>query len=269
MSAFSPEIAAKAKLSKDLADKASSLHMAIHLNPMMVEVAVIDPESGQSLWLDQFHVLSESNEDLTGAVNFVKHTNWGDSVFRKTTISFDYPDFTLAPQGFILPGKEKELLEFNTQREADCPEVYMISEIGAGVIYDLPLVVQSLAERFPNARFFPSSGLFLKHAASVSIDQDAFHVLVQQGHMIVIAFHEGQVKLTNHYGVQSQDDVLYHVSNAAMRLGMHLEATKLSLYGAGANAELKKLLEVYIRDVHFWDKGSFEYFSVLIHSLCA
>ncbi len=268
MSFFNPEIAAKALLPKDVAASAATLHLAIHINPALVQVAVVDRDSNSEIWVEKFDILNDSNSDLIQAIDFVKHCNWGDKVFRKTTISFDNADFVLVPQGFLVPGKERELLEFSTRREADCPEIYMIPEISAGIIYDLPLHLQALASRFPNVRFFPSSGLFLRHAVSVANDLSGFHVLVQHGYMLVIAFHDGQVKLTNHYGIQGNDDVLYHVANAAMRLGIHLESTNLSLYGASVSGELKELIEGYVGSVNFWNKGDHNLFSVLIHSLC-
>lgn len=268
MNSFNPEIAAKALLPKDVAASAATLHLAIHINPALVEVAVVDRDTNKELWLEKFDILNDSDADLSQAIDFVRHCNWGDKVFRKTTISFDNTDFVLVPQGFLVPGKERELLEFSTRREADCPETYMIPEIGAGIVYDLPLTIQSLAARFPNVRFYPSSGLCLRHAVSVSQELSCFHVLVQHGYMLVIAFHDGQVKLTNHYGIQGNDDVLYHVANAAMRLGIHLESSDLTLYGASVTGELKEMLEVYVGKVDFWNKGDHHLFSVLIHSLC-
>jgi hypothetical protein len=268
MSFFNPEIAAKALLPKDVAASAATLHLAIHINPALVQVAVVDRDSNREIWVEKFDILNDSNSDLSQAIDFVKHCNWGEKVFRKTTISFDNADFVLVPQGFLVPGKERELLEFSTRREADCPETYMIPEISAGIVYDLPINLQGLASRFPNVRFFPSSGLFLRHTVSVANDSSGFHVLVQHGYMLVIAFHEGQVKLTNHYGIQGNDDVLYHVANAAMRLGIHLESTNLSLYGASVSGELKELIEGYVGSVNFWNKGDHNLFSVLIHSLC-
>ena len=139
MSFFNPEIAAKALLPKDVAASAATLHLAIHINPALVQVAVVDRDSNSEIWVEKFDILNDSNSDLIQAIDFVKHCNWGDKVFRKTTISFDNADFVLVPQGFLVPGKEKELLEFSTRRESDCPETYMIPEIGAGIVYDLPL----------------------------------------------------------------------------------------------------------------------------------
>ena len=278
MSVFDPELAVKAMLPKELAAKSTSLHLAIHIHPEMVEVMVFDYDSNEVLWLEAFDVEGNSAEAFRDAVDFVTLKNWGDRVFRKTSISFDHPDFTLIPQGFVVPGKEGELLNFSTMRTAENPEISAIHEVGAALVYDLPHVVKGLTARFPNAKFYSSCGFFLKEVVKSALHKDGFHALVQKGFLLVIACAKGEIKLTNHYGIQGQDDVLYHIANAAMRLDMHLPSSSLTLYGDSASEDLKDLLDRYIGTVDFWTRPSdirglkngedHELYSVLIHAIC-
>lgn len=271
MSVFDPEIAAQAILPKDIGVKSMSLHLAIHLHPEMVQVMVFDYESNQVLWIKRFDLEDTFDRSLNRAVEFVSLRNWGDFVFRKTSISFDTPDFTLVPTGFLEDGKQEDLLRFSVGREPDNVEVFELPEISASVLYDLPLSVQRLAERFPNARFYPSVGFFLKDTVK---EKNDFHVLVQDGYMLVVVFHDGEIKLTNHFGVQNEDDVLYHISNTAMRLDIHLASSKVKLYGTSANSNLQSLLEDYIEKVETWNDNAFnteksyEFYSSYIHSQC-
>ncbi len=271
MTVFDPEIAAQAILPKEIGAKSMSLHLAIHLHPEMVQAMVFDYESQQILWLKKFDLDDTYDRTLARAVDFVNLKNWGDFVFRKTSISFDYPDFTLVPTGFLEDGKQSDLLKFSVGREPDNVEVYEVNEVGAAVLYDLPVIVQRLAERFPNARFFPSVGFFLKDTLRSA---NGLHVLVQEGFMLAVVFHEGDMRLTNHYGIQNNEDVLYHLSNAAMRLNIHLASAKVVLYGSDAGEGLKSLLEDYIETVEVWtsevvkEPNAHLYYSSFIHSQC-
>lgn len=278
MTAFNPDIAVKAMMPKEILAMASSLHLAIHLHKNFVQVMVFDHDASEILWTGHFPV-EDHVDEWARATDFAVLKNWGDRVFRKVSISFDQPDFTLVPQGFILEGKESELLTFSTGKEPDHAEVQIFHELGVALIYDLPSEVQKIAERFPNARFHCSTGLFITECARLAKEGGQFFVLVQEGFMLVSAFYAGNMKLTNHFGIQGNDDVLYHISNAALRLNIHLESASVALFGSGANGELEELLGTYIGEVYRWslpqgvkvnaEVTPHHYFSVLIHSTCA
>lgn len=279
MSVFNPDIAAKAMMPKELLAMASSLHLAIHIHDEMVQVLVYDFDAGEVLWVEFFETEDQAQGDLQKSVDFVILKNWGEKVFRKVSVTFDYPDFTLIPQGFLIEGKEQELLAFATGRNPDCTEVQALSDLQVAIIYDLPLSLQALASRFPNIKYYSSVSFFLQEASRRSAASNDFHILVQKGFMLVAVFHDGEMKLTNHYGVQSNDDVLYHIANASMRLGIHMSAAQITLYGASATAELQSLLSDYITDVKFWERPSdlksqhalsdHQLYAALIHCLCA
>ncbi|MFN6380201.1 MAG: DUF3822 family protein [Flavobacteriales bacterium] len=279
MSVFNPDIAAKAMMPKELLAMASSLHLAIHIHDEMVQVLVYDFDAGEVLWVEFFEAEDQAQGDLQKSVDFVILKNWGEKVFRKVSVTFDYPDFTLTPQGFLIEGKEQELLAFATGRNPDCTEVQELSDLQVAIIYDLPLALQALASRFPNVKYYSSVSFFLQEASRRSAVSNDFHILVQKGFMLVAAFHDGEMKLTNHYGIQSNDDVLYHIANASMRLGIHMSAAQITLYGASATAELQALLSDYIHEVRFWERpadlksahtlSDHQLYAALIHCLCA
>lgn len=276
MSAFNPDIAVKALMPKEIMGMSSSLHLGIHLHKYFVQVAVQDSESKEVLWSGHFDI-EDATGDWSRAADFATVRNWGERVFRKVTISFDQSDFTLIPQGFLHEGKEGELLFFATNKKPDEVQVEVFNDLGMALIYDLPAEVSGLSNRFPNARFFTSVGLFIRECARTAKEKSKFFVLVQDGFMLVSAFHEGVMKLTNHFGIQGNDDVLYHIANAAMRLNIHLESSEVVLMGHGASMELNDLLKNYIGSVRVWSNGlnsnnidlsEEKLFSVLIHSSC-
>lgn len=279
MSGFNPEIAAKAIMPREIQAKASSLHLGIHLHPEFVQIMVNDPDSHVLLWSDVFNLEDSFQNDFTEAVEFISLRNWGDKVFRKTSITFDSPDFTLIPQGFIIAGKEGEMLKFSTNRDPENTETFQLQELGATLIYDLPHKIKSLSSKFPNARFYNSTSFFIKEAIRNSNSKMKFHVLVQSGFMLLIACNGSDVKLTNHFGVQGQDDVLYHIANAALRLEVDMDAAEIMLYGKSANSSLEELLNAYVGSVNYWDRlpkmqldnevHLHERYASLIHMVCA
>ena len=56
MTPFVPEIAARAKISKELLGQASMLHCCIHLNPERVEILLADWSSGLPVWSEAFDI---------------------------------------------------------------------------------------------------------------------------------------------------------------------------------------------------------------------
>lgn len=279
MSGFNPEIAAKAMMPREVQAKASSLHLGVHLHTSFVQVMVFDFDNNDLLWSEHFEIAESWQDDFHATVDFVMLKNWGDRVFRKTSISFDSPDFTLVPQGFLISGKEPELLKFSTNRDPENAETFQIPELGASLLFDLPHQVKSLTSRLPNARFYNSAGFFIKEAIRNSSQAIKFHILVQSGYMLVVACSGSEVKLTNHFGVQGNDDVLYHIANAALRLNVDMESAEVLLYGNAIDQSLEELLKGYLGDVAHWDGVSkvtegkdvvpFERYSSLIHIICA
>lgn len=267
MTGFDPEIAAKALIPKEVMAKASSLHLAIHLHPDFVEVAVLDPETRNVVWNEAFFLEENNPQDFKQISEFTSLRNWGDRVFRKTSITFDDPDFTLVPQGFLIQGREGEILKFATQRDPEQTEVYTLPEIGAALLFNLPSEIKKLSTRFPNCKFYNSAAFFIKESLRQSKDKTAFHVLSQKGFMLVVACANGEVKLTNHFGIQGVDDVLYHLANTAMRLDVDLSMTQVTLYGKTADEKLLELLMNYVE--HVKHAPSHTSYSVLIHFLCA
>lgn len=277
MSVFNPENLARAIMPKEVLNQASSLHLAVHLSQQSVQVMAVEADSGTIHWLETFPVDKEHAHPFEDVVRFVQGRNWGTAVFRKTTLSYDTPDFTLAPDGFMVPGKEKELLlseeEFEVQIDA-------IEAAGAKLVARIPDALMQLKPILPGVRFIPTASLFTQYTISQrSVSGHEFHVYTSPQFMLLTAYSKGEMKLVNHFGAQGNEDVLYHVANAAMRLGIDLEQSTLYLYGENTSPALQELLHTYTQHVHPWTSPkaislpegleAAAVFPTLVHLLCA
>lgn len=277
MSVFNPENLARALMPKEVLNTASSLHLALHLSSQSVQVMAVEADSGKIHWLETFSVDKEHALPFEDVVRFVQARNWGTAVFRKTTLSYDTPDFTLAPVGFMVAGKEKELLLSDEDFEV---QVDAIDAAGAQLVARIPDAIMALKTSLPGVRFIPSASLFTQYTISQRLmSGNEFHVYTSPQYMLLTAYSKGEMKLVNHFGAQGNEDVLYHVANAAMRLGIDLEQSSLYLYGENTSTELQELLHTYTQHVHLWnapkavslDAGvnAAAIFPTLVHLLCA
>jgi len=277
MSVFNPENLARAIMPKEVLNSASSLHLAVHLSQQSVQVLAVEADNGKIHWFETFAVDKEHALPFEDVVRFVQARNWGTAVFRKTTLSYDTPDFTLAPVGFIVPGKEKELLLSDEDFEV---QVDAIDAAGAQLVARIPDALMSLKQSLPGVRFIPSASLFTQYTISQRlVSGNEFHVYTSPQFMLLPAYSKGEMKLVNHFGAQGNEDVLYHVANAAMRLGIDLEQSSLFLYGENTTTELQELMHTYTQHVHQWNApkaislpdgvDAASAFPTLVHLLCA
>jgi hypothetical protein len=277
MNVFDPESLAKMMMPASLLNEASSLYFALHLGNTNVQALVIEPDSAIVRWHENFIVPQEHMRNFEDIAQFIQERNWHTAAFRRTSLSFDGPEFTLAPEGFVVEGHEKQLLLTDSSTASFEITVDRIEDAGAKLITKIPEAIHALGFRFPGASLYPSAALFAKYTLGQRKNEgNDFHVYVEPQFMLLIAFQKGEMKVVNQYGAQGHEDVLYHIANAAIRLGADLEKATVTLYGTGASASLKDLLYTYTQQVELWKaplplkiENAHLSFPTLVHLLCA
>lgn len=273
MTPFSPETAARAMMPKDLLGEASSLHLCLHMSPGYMQVALAEAAGSDFQWAEDF-APDQIKQTYADAVDFTAGRNWQEKVFRKCTLTFDTPAFTLVPNAFFDASKERELLEFQTGKKANSTVHLPLPEMDAVMVVEQDLHLRELIKQFPNVRIFPTAYLFVKHALlRVEREESVLHISLIGHQMLLCVVKNKKLLLLNHFEVQSDEDVLYHSSNAAMRLGIDFENAQLSLYVTPQADTLSSLLKGYNKHVKhvFTDEGKKvrASFPAHLHILCA
>ncbi len=245
---FVPETIARALMPKELLAQASSLHLCLHVHPTWVFATVAEAASVQVLWTESFHLEHTATEKWADVIQFLIERNWADKVFRKCTLTFDTPEFTLVPSAFFEREKEQALLEFHTGRTHQHVSSLSISELNADLIFDTDAAIRQLIPKFPNVRIFPTAYLFARYALLFSPrDESSIHAFHAPGQLLLCIYKNRQLQLLNHYTVQGEEDVLYFVSNAAMQLNIDMEHVALKLYAHESDKKTLALLKNYNR----------------------
>ena len=274
MNVFSPEIAARALVPKDLLGQASSLHFALHVHKNFVAASLAEAAGGDFHWSGDFPI-EDAGGSFENALHFIRERNWSEKVFRKFTLSFDTTEFTLVPTAFFQKEKEKQLLEFNTGTVGGLIESMEIPELDAVMIYSVDEHIRELTARFPNARIFPSAALFAKYAyAQSDRTEKEFHIYHTPGFMLLAVMQGKKLLLLNHYPVHTDEDILYYTSNAALRLDLDMENTRVRLYEMPLREYLENLFSHYstnVKHVFKSDAGEKHQASFIshLHILCA
>lgn len=261
MSPIEPEILARTLMPRELLQRADALHLALHLNPHGVKVAVLEQEL---VWSSVFDVANAQDDDYGAVLRFLSERNWYERVFRKVTITFDTPYYTLVPQGFAIEGKEQELLAFNLPGIHAPAATSHADEAGLQVIYKEEPALLALLRHWPNARFYPSVALFIRFAKLYNSAPSAALVYTSAGAVWLTVFKDGKLQLANHYTMQSADDVLYHLANSAMRLGIDLGTLPITLQGSGNLAAIAEHMSDYCANLTIGE----QHFPLLAHRLC-
>lgn len=273
MSAFNPEIAAKALMPRELLSEASSGHLCIHLSYGNIQVAVAEAAGRDIRWAEEFSIDSASSH-FKDAVDFCAGRNWSEKIFRKCTLSYDTPLFTLVPAAFYDSKKQAELLKFHTGNASQASVALHLPEMDAYLVYEQEPHVRTLIKQFPNVRILPAAYLLIKHALLVAEKNESELHLVQLHQALLLAvIKDRKLMLINQFDAGNDEDALYHASNAALRLGIDFENAHLHVYQFPANETLVPLLKMYNRHVMraFDDyKGKIKAaFPAHLHILCA
>lgn len=273
MTPFSPETAARAMMPKDLLGEASSLHLCLHLSPGYMQVALAEAAGSDFQWAEDF-APEQIKHTYSDTVDFTAGRNWAEKVFRKCTLTFDTASFALVPNAFFDATKERELLEFQTGKTSQSTAHLPLPEIDAVMVFEQDPQVRELIKQFPNVRIFPTAYLFVKHALLRAEREESTLHIGRIGHqMLLCVVKNKKLLLLNHFEVQSDEDVLYHASNAAMRLAIDFENAQLSLYEIAQTDSLATLLKGYNKHMKhaFTDEGKKvrASFPAHLHILCA
>ncbi|MFN8775524.1 MAG: DUF3822 family protein [Flavobacteriales bacterium] len=264
----------------EILQEAQGYHLALHLHPGGYYVAVFDPGEGTFPWIGEATADVIHPEPFRDVCDLLKSQPWSRQVFRVMTLTFDTPDFTLVPTGLVREGHEGDLLTFHRSSSPDPVRTMALHELAATVVYRVPGAIIELSRHLQGARILPSSSLALRYAMSHHDRQtDEFHLVVQPGYLLLTAILKGEHKMTNHFPAQTEEDILYYLSHAAIRLGADLEHARIRLYGQGITRSLTALLATYSRHIELWTAPAgihtpetieaVRHFSTLIHPICA
>jgi flagellar biosynthesis component FlhA len=125
---------------------------------------------------------------------------------------------------------------------------------------------------FPNARLMPLSAFITKAAAAKFQHQlQCIIAAVTPEHVTLACIRNKMLLLLSTQDAKTSDDVLYHLSNAAMRLEMDLENCAVELVASAGREELTTLLRRYVKDVRLLHRTEVTNCSVFnqLHYLCA
>lgn len=251
MSAFNPEIAARALIPKEILGDASSLHLCIHLSEHLMQVAVAEASGREFLWAENFEIENKRG-DYRSALDFAQGRNWSDRIFRKCTLSYDTALFTPVPQAFFDVKKQNELLGFQVGKPIQNASHLSLPEIDAVMIYEQDSDVRSFIRLFPNVRIFPTAALFVKYALlSAEKDEAVLYIAHSGNTMLLSALKDKKLLLLNSFEIQNEEDVLYHASNAAMRLNLDFENIKIQLCSLSQSEALISLLKRYNKHTEY------------------
>jgi len=268
MAVFNPELAARMKMPKDLLDEASGLHLAMHLGDASVEAALFDAATSQCRW----HVVSELPQGIDPS-QFVYQRNWCEQVFRKCTVSFECERYALIPLGYFDVAMCAEYIQLQHGSSVEQATYIELSELDAVICFEYPSWHTKLSAMIPNARFFPSASLLLRYARMhAPRNGSAFYAWVAARSLTMACMKDKAPVLIATNAISSEEDVLYHLSNAAMQLHVDLEHVRLEIIDSASGFLVEQLLAKYIADVKtlpstpLCEDGSF---TAQLHAVCA
>lgn len=245
MAVFNPELAARMKMPKELLDQASGLHFVMHFSERFVEAALFEASGTRCLW----HVNTEL--PIGNAVDFVYQRNWHEQVFRKCTVSFDTLIYTAVPLAYYDSEQNSSYLKLQHGSLNASTSSIELAELDAVVCFEIPAWQGRLMSFIPNARIMPVAALLARYMRSIAPRQgQAIGLWVNENNMTLCCLNDRNLTLLMSNAVTAEEDVLYHLSNAAMRLELDLEHTNLELIHGNGFRALKSTLDKYIRKVN-------------------
>jgi len=243
MVVFDPELAARMKMPKELLDKASELHLAMHIGQQHVYAALYDFSSSLCLW----NVHSEVPTGIS-VFKFIYQRNWIEAVFRRCSVTFDSDCYALIPASLFDPLACNEYIEMQHGVTTDQTGFIELPEADAVVCFELPVWQFELLKCFPNARVLPLSALLTRVVAPKGQSSSAdFLVAYSSASVTITAVKNKALLLLVTHEARTEEDVLYHLSNAAMRLQIDLDNCSLQLLDMSGRDELLALLQRYTK----------------------
>jgi hypothetical protein len=267
MVVFDPELAARMKMPKELLERAEELHFAMHIGTRHVYAALYENASFTCLW-------SVSAEVPAGisVFKFIYQRNWIEAVFRRCSVTFDTDCYALIPSSLFDPQACADYLHMQHGVMSQQTGYVDLPEVEAALCFELPEWNTELLKYFPNARIVPLSALIIRAAIGGKQTGPSDFVLVHSSSSVTIAAIKNRsLVLLSTHEARAEEDVLYHLSNAAMRLQIDLDNCSLQLLNMSETPDLLTLLQRYTKhasklDIHSnSDHGA----STQLHYLCA
>ncbi len=280
MSSVSPLTPSQVVLPEHLTQRTSAISLALHLYQGCFHVAVFDPSEGHFHWVKSFDVEKLHPSPFDDTVRFLLECKWVHEFFRTCTITFDTREFSMVPSGLIQAGKESDMLFLPDSGEKGQVDTCQLQESAITVVYRVPSAIKKLQQAIPGARLFPACALFLRYVTGHNDRHAAqIHALIEPGSLVLSVVVKGAHQLTNYFTVEGDEDILYYISHAAIRLGIDLESAQILFYGKQVTSSIESLLRTYCRDIRHWklpesfvvsgDQDAEKNFSVIIHPICA
>ena len=243
MLVFDPELAAKMKMPKELLERAKELHLTIHIGIDRVHASVFDFNSSSCFW----HVHSDLPLGLE-PYQFIYQRNWMEAVFRKCSITFDTDTYSLVPQSLFDPSLCADYLQMQHGVMSNAPAYTELSEAQAVLCFEGPDWQNDIIRLIPNARVMPLGALLTRLAIIKAQSDDVGFILAVSSGMVTMAGWKNKnlVLLATH-DARTPEDVLYHTSNAALRLQIDMETCHAELLQTIPDDEMGKLLGRYLK----------------------
>lgn len=250
MPPFVPEIAARAKISKELLGQASLMHCCLHVSPSRIEIALFDASSGQVAWIDAFDLETTRHDSWDDVLSFISERNWFEKVYRKCTLTFDTGEYTLVPAAFFEAGREAHLLQFHTGKNHTSADVLALSEYGAHMVFEIPDAIRALSAHFPNIRIFPAAWILARYAwTQVQAHETAIVIWQSLATMDMAVIKDRKLLLLRNDAIRSPEDMLYHAANASLMLGIDFENTPVCIFPLKDGEATQHLFEGYCKEL--------------------
>jgi hypothetical protein len=267
MSAFDLESAARAIMPKEILTLATSSHLALHIAPSYVQAQVSDAATEKRLWHQTFAL--NHPEQLDQGFAFVQARNWLDKVFRRVTLSFESPYFTLVPEPLYAADHMDDLLRFNFPSFAGQARQLELRESDSRVVFEWPTAANELLKNAPHLQLMPLAFLMARFAHHPQWNESTqINLLVGSTRLFVTATRNFRLLFLNSFDVSNEMDVLYHLSNLAIRLELDLERVPVMVMHQTGSMSVN-VLETYcgaIQSPKFDESAG----AILqLHSICA
>ncbi|MFM7727568.1 MAG: DUF3822 family protein [Flavobacteriales bacterium] len=245
MTEFDPELSARMKMPTELLNRASEFHLAIHVGASELHAALFDFHASQCLW----SVYSEIPAGIS-PYKFIYQRNWIEGVFRKCTITFDSDNYALIPQSLFDPSVCSDYLEMQHGIATLSAGSIELPEAEAVICFEWPEWYADVMRIIPNARVIPQAVLLVRLSTSFAQSGEAgFVVAVSSGQATIAGYKKKSLAVLVTQEARTTEDILYHLSNAALRLQMDPENSCVHLLEAQSNSEHASLLRRYVKEV--------------------
>jgi hypothetical protein len=246
MTEFDPELSARMKMPKELLDRASEFHLAIHVSASELHASLFDFHAAQCPWT----VHSEIPAGIS-PYKFIYQRNWIEGVFRKCTITFESDNYALIPQSLFDPVVCSDYLDMQHGTAAVSTGYTDLPEAEAVICFEWPEWYADVMRIVPNARVIPQAALMVRLSTSYAQTGEAgFVVAISSVNATIAGYKNKSLAVLVTQEARTPEDILYHLSNAALRLQIDPENCRVHILDANAATDHESLLRRYVKEVN-------------------